>query len=34
MAYRDDITPNEAHAIANALKTFEIELRRQFEQRS
>jgi hypothetical protein len=31
---RDDITPNEAHAIAHALKAFEIELRRQFEQRS
>jgi mRNA-degrading endonuclease RelE of RelBE toxin-antitoxin system len=31
---RDDITPNEAHAIANALKAFEIELHRQFEQRS
>jgi hypothetical protein len=31
---RDDIAPNEAHAIAHALKAFEIELRRQIEQRS
>jgi hypothetical protein len=29
---RDDVSPSEATAIAKALKTFETELRRQFER--
>ena len=31
---RSDLSPAEARAIANALRTFETELRRQFELRN